>query len=1672
MQYFDLKCTKSEPIRIGFDTSKFSSSFVRQYLDNLDSTAPRQQVIDHNNKAKEDLWQIRKEKGLEIDFRGIKEQYAQLAQILAKKVYKLKIEKRQSRSSLEEIPISNSKSKSKNDTAKEAEAINAQVTAKETKALNAQVTAKETKTLNAQDSAKETKTLNAQDTAKETKTLNAQEAAKETKTLSLKEPTTVVVKEEMSGNQNQNQNQNDAPKLSSYLKSLPKYDESYRDFHSYLRKFEKFFDISEITADKDKIKLVEYAVMGVQSKETLVEVCVKDHPDKWDDFKKKCLETIDGTTLLSKADIIKKMLDLKIHDFKDVKSYYAKFIELKGAGGSSVVVDDDIIMMAFIDGLPKNIKQILKSADHKTLFENYQAAERMWEKNNSENVVVGAMGYNNNNSSSRQPFRQRNGQGFGSRNNSRQNGGYRNNNNNNNNRNNRNGRNDNSGSANDQFNGNCHFCGEFGHPKNRCDDHKEFMRLKKAGKLGKRTRVGEVRFEHEDVLEDMASLTIDDRSVGAGHAFRGLNGSPKHTRTLVKSESAKSSYSHKTPIDKSEFLKSNDTQKVLSEPSNNLISNKLPVKTPSGASSCNIHVKNYYVDFSKSVKKKLFLTDSKNTHIKNIPWFPKVDSGAERSVLSLDVAKFMNLDICTKFNFRVITFDGEQSSKVVGFVERLHFKIPGTSESFTFSPIIIDSPDANLLGMDIIDTAGGGSFVPKNGENGLRWIFLSEQRKDPPSENIKLRALHKAEIEPGDTVKIKVEKFNVSGLTTVEPTGKQSNLKIYEGLIDDTCKEVYVRNLGTTKINVHKQQHIGNINPDIQLIDMKKLGETPYKVGKIDEKAKAEFAVNAREKVKHLPRDIQDRVYDVLMRHFSVFDQGSGQAVGRYPEPVSINPINKTVQVKPEKRRPYNPNVWSKINIELDKLESMDLVEDCDNVLTHPANLVCAKRKGSDRIRLCVDYRRLNEEIPDNNFPLPTKDELLSKLGNFDDDAVFIKIDVSNMFWNFELTPKDRHLTSFYTEHGVMQFKRLPFGVKSAPGTVQKALSSKVHSDFGLDPSSVTSLFIDDNLYGIRNSEIAIRDLDRILTLYGHLNLKLKLAKCDFLVKSTEFMGQKLNVSKNGVEVTANPVNVKAIQDLDTPNKSEKSLRGFIGMVSWISEFLPEVQMSLGPFHNLLSKVKKENGKLKNLWTEDYDRLFKEILAKVGNPKTLGIPDYKKGFMLEIDSSSAGHGACLYQSDRIIAYASKALQKHAVEYENAHRETAGVVWAIEKFSKFFSCSPFPVKIFTDNRVTQFIKTAKSPKLRRWKSYLDSFPNLELIHRAGPDMKVSDCLSRLVKEPKSNYTRDVTDELLEEVVIASNNIDSSQLEDFQIHLKFGHCGVDKLKTITGKSREYCKQIYNACFSCQTKTKVTEIRQLLGTIPDSKRKNSMWSIDFVFFPDKTGRKRTYLSILDRSTRFFIVSLVDSRHHAGVKTALLRDFSRMGKPEVLVADREMVSEDLACFFLENGIDFKPVARESPFLNPVERYHRECKKIALRCSGTMEEAANMLNYLPFSTVPANLKVKNICPATLFYSNNTRLVEEVCTFLEQESKRRQTRSEKLRGRNITRFQRIFQVGDLVKFNLIDKVGFGKVTERVGSKMYKINRIDGSNRTHMIHAQQLEKLLISEYFLKQMLKQD
>lgn len=171
---------------------------------------------------------------------------------------------------------------------------------------------------------------------------------------------------------------------------------------------------------------------------------------------------------------------------------------------------------------------------------------------------------------------------------------------------------------------------------------------------------------------------------------------------------------------------------------------------------------------------------------------------------------------------------------------------------------------------------------------------------------------------------------------------------------------------------------------------------------------------------------------------------------------------------------------------------------------------------------------------------------------------------------------------------------------------------------------------------------------------------------------------------------------------------------------------------------------------------------------------------------------------------------------------------------------------------------------------------------------------------------------------------------------------------------------------------------------------------------------------------------------------------------------------------FCQENKIVHQPLTRESPFLNIVERYHAELKKVSKTTSVNLEVAAGIVNSYPFSKTPKGCR--NISPEILLFGNDIELIRLICDFLEKQSEYRRTRSEKLRGQNISRFSRVFKLGDLVKFNLQNgTIGFGKIVEKHKDKMYKIERIDGTGHTE-IHSYQLELVTISEKFLKKLLE--
>uniref|UniRef100_A0A5S6QF07 Reverse transcriptase domain-containing protein n=1 Tax=Trichuris muris TaxID=70415 RepID=A0A5S6QF07_TRIMR len=94
-------------------------------------------------------------------------------------------------------------------------------------------------------------------------------------------------------------------------------------------------------------------------------------------------------------------------------------------------------------------------------------------------------------------------------------------------------------------------------------------------------------------------------------------------------------------------------------------------------------------------------------------------------------------------------------------------------------------------------------------------------------------------------------------------------------------------------------------------------------------------------------------------------------------------------------------------------------------------------RKKDKLIRLCMDYRKLNEVTRKDAYPLPRID---GTLGALVDARYFSTLDLLSGYWQVELTEEAKEETAFVTHDGLFQFNVIPFGLTRAPATFQRLM--------------------------------------------------------------------------------------------------------------------------------------------------------------------------------------------------------------------------------------------------------------------------------------------------------------------------------------------------------------------------------------------------------------------------------------------------------------------------------------------------------------------------------------------------------------------------------------------------------------------------------------------------------
>jgi hypothetical protein len=91
-------------------------------------------------------------------------------------------------------------------------------------------------------------------------------------------------------------------------------------------------------------------------------------------------------------------------------------------------------------------------------------------------------------------------------------------------------------------------------------------------------------------------------------------------------------------------------------------------------------------------------------------------------------------------------------------------------------------------------------------------------------------------------------------------------------------------------------------------------------------------------------------------------------------------------------------------------------------------------KKKDGTLRLCVDYRRLNEITIKDRTLLPLIGEALDRLSHA---RIYTKLDVRDAYHNLRIATGDEWKTAFRTKYGLYKYRVMPFSLTNAPASFQ-----------------------------------------------------------------------------------------------------------------------------------------------------------------------------------------------------------------------------------------------------------------------------------------------------------------------------------------------------------------------------------------------------------------------------------------------------------------------------------------------------------------------------------------------------------------------------------------------------------------------------------------------------------
>ena len=454
--------------------------------------------------------------------------------------------------------------------------------------------------------------------------------------------------------------------------------------------------------------------------------------------------------------------------------------------------------------------------------------------------------------------------------------------------------------------------------------------------------------------------------------------------------------------------------------------------------------------------------------------------------------------------------------------------------------------------------------------------------------------------------------------------------------------------------------------------------------------------------------------------------------------------IGKTLLVEMDIDTGDSPTIASKpytlslkhydwVQKEITTLEKAGIITKSISPWASPVVIVLKKSAPGDppQRRMCVDFRRLNKQLPEvknmsggkgciSLVPLPKIDELYAKLQGY---KVFSTLDLRSGYYQIGLSDSAKPKTAFVLSGmGKFEFNRVPFGLAQVPAYFQRLINEV------LTDCNFAMGYLDDIIIFSKTEEEHLQHLEEIFERLRKAGLKLKLQKCSFFKKHIQYLGHL--ISDEGIQPLQEKL--ESIAKMPVPQNA-KQVKQFLGLVGYYRKFVPHFSDIARPLTHLTRKNEGFN------WSTECDKCFHMLKDYLQEALILRYPDPTADYILYTDASKYTYAGVLTQSidrtDHPVAYTSGLFRGSQLNWAALTKEAYAIYKLVKKLSFYLDSAQItlrsdhlPLKKFLE-------ENTMNAKVNNWAVELES-QNINFEFIAGTKNVLADTLSRLIEFDES------------------------------------------------------------------------------------------------------------------------------------------------------------------------------------------------------------------------------------------------------------------------------------------------------------------------------------------------